>query len=104
MAVFSAFGEGLQLFASFVMLLNFTRFGKMIGMGQMISWSIRDESHHVDSMVKVFHALLDERPELWTEALKEHITESAITIVAMKARFIVHKIGRAACREGRCKD
>lgn len=87
-AVFSAFGEGLQLFASFVMLLNFTRFGKMIGMGQMISWSIRDESHHVDSMVKVFHALLDERPELWTEALKEHITESAITIVAMEDRFI----------------
>ena len=29
LATFSAFGEGLQLFASFVMLLNFQRFGKM---------------------------------------------------------------------------
>ena len=43
MAVFGAFTEGLQLFASFAMLLNFPRFGKMKGMGQVVSWSVRDE-------------------------------------------------------------
>ena len=43
MAVFSAFGEGLQLFASFVMLLNFQRFGKMKGMGQIVAWSTDKE-------------------------------------------------------------
>jgi ribonucleotide reductase beta subunit family protein with ferritin-like domain len=42
-ACFSAFTEGMQLFSSFIMLLNFTRFNKMNGMGQIISWSIRDE-------------------------------------------------------------
>ena len=33
LAVYSAFTEGLQLFSSFAILLNFPRFGKMKGMG-----------------------------------------------------------------------
>jgi len=36
-AVFSAFTEGLQLFASFAILLNFPRFNKMKGMGQIVT-------------------------------------------------------------------
>ena len=44
LAVFGAFTEGLQLFASFAMLLNFPRFNKMKGMGQIVTWSVRDES------------------------------------------------------------
>lgn len=43
-AVFSAFTEGMQLFSSFIMLLNFPRNGLMKGMGQIISWSIVDEA------------------------------------------------------------
>ena len=42
-AMFGAFTEGLQLFASFAMLMNFPRFNKMKGMGQIVSWSVRDE-------------------------------------------------------------
>ena len=37
----SVFNEGVALFASFVMLLNFQRFGKMKGMGKVVEWSIR---------------------------------------------------------------
>ena len=40
----SVFNEGMSLFSSFVMLLNFQRFGKMKGMGTIVEWSIRDES------------------------------------------------------------
>ena len=36
-AVFSAFTEGMQLFSSFIMLLNFPRHGKMKGMGQIVT-------------------------------------------------------------------
>jgi ribonucleotide reductase beta subunit family protein with ferritin-like domain len=43
-AVFSAFTEGMQLFSSFIMLLNFPRTGKMKGMGQIVTWSIVDEA------------------------------------------------------------
>ena len=34
----SVFNEGMSLFASFVMLLNFQRFGKMKGMGTIVEW------------------------------------------------------------------
>ncbi len=43
LAMFGAFTEGLSLFASFAMLMNFPRFNKMKGMGQIVTWSIRDE-------------------------------------------------------------
>jgi ribonucleotide reductase beta subunit family protein with ferritin-like domain len=43
-AAFSAFTEGMQLFSSFIMLLNFPRHGLMKGMGQIVSWSIVDEA------------------------------------------------------------
>lgn len=95
-AVFSAFGEGLQLFASFVILLNFTRFGKMKGMGQVVSWSIRDESHHVASMVKVFHALMDEHPELRTLALQTRIVADLQRVVDMEDCFIDLAFGECA--------
>ena len=53
LAVFGAFTEGLQLFASFAVLLNFPRFNKMKGMGQIVTWSARDESLHTDSIIKL---------------------------------------------------
>src|SRR3712207_9053611 len=56
LAMFGAFTEGLQLFASFAMLMNFPRFNKMKGMGQIVSWSVRDESLHCEGMIKLFHA------------------------------------------------
>ena len=35
----AALPRGLQLFASFAMLMNFPRFNKMKGMGQIVTWS-----------------------------------------------------------------
>jgi hypothetical protein len=53
--MFGGFTEGLQLFASFAMLMNFPRFNKMKGMGQIVSWSVRDESLHCEGIIKLFH-------------------------------------------------
>lgn len=55
MAVFAAFTEGLQLFASFAVLLNYPRQNLMKGMGQVVTWSIRDETLHVQSIMKLYH-------------------------------------------------
>ena len=88
MAVFSAFGEGLQLFASFVMLLNFQRFGKMKGMGQIVAWSIRDETHHVESMIKLFHCLLDEKPKVWNDNFKKSLYGICRDMVSLEDKFI----------------
>src|SRR5271154_184078 len=73
LAVFGAFTEGLQLFASFAILMNFPRFNKMKGMGQIVSWSVRDERLHTQSTIKLFRAFIQENPEIWTEELQREI-------------------------------
>lgn len=59
-ALFSGFIEGMQLFSSFVMLLSFPMNGLMKGMGQIITWSIVDESQHIDGMISIFKIFLRE--------------------------------------------
>ena len=88
LAVFGGFTEGLQLFASFAMLLNFPRFNKMKGMGQIISWSVRDESLHCESIIKLFKTFVSENPEIWDEDLRTQITNACTTIVEHEDAFI----------------
>ena len=87
-ACFSAFGEGLQLFASFVMLLNFQRYGRMKGMCQIVTWSIRDETHHVESMIKLFKTLIKENPKIWRDKFKKTIYQTARDMVELEDKFI----------------
>ena len=72
-AMFSAFTEGMQLFSSFIMLLNFPRHGKMKGMGQIVTWSIVDETMHAENMMKLFKTYVNENNEIWNDELKESI-------------------------------
>jgi ribonucleoside-diphosphate reductase beta chain len=88
LAAFGAFTEGLQLFASFAILLNFPRFGKMKGMGQIISWSVRDETLHCLSIIKLFRTFVQENPEIWTDALQRELYISCATIVEHEDAFI----------------
>jgi ribonucleoside-diphosphate reductase beta chain len=87
-AVFSAFTEGMQLFSSFIMLLNFPRTGKMKGMGQIITWSIVDETMHAESMIKLFKEYIKENPEIWNDELKAKIYTIAEKMVLLEDRFI----------------
>src|SRR3546814_13164656 len=84
LAVFGAFTEGLQLFASFAILLNFPRFDKMKGMSQIITWSVRDESLPTASAIRLFKTFIAENPEVWNDAFSR-------------------AIGRASCRERVCQ-
>lgn len=88
MAVFSAFTEGMQLFSSFVMLLNFARFGKMKGMGQIVSWSISDETHHTENMIKLFREFVKENKHIWNDDLKSQLYEIAENMVNLEDKFI----------------
>ena len=88
LAAFGAFTEGLQLFASFAILLNFPRFGKMKGMGQIISWSVRDETLHCNSIIRLFRTFVGENPEIWTEALKRDLYLTCAAIVDHEDAFI----------------
>ena len=87
-AVFSAFTEGMQLFSSFIMLLNFARHGKMKGMGQIITWSIVDETQHAESMIKLFRTYIEENREIWNDDLKGKIYTIAERMVQLEDKFI----------------
>jgi ribonucleoside-diphosphate reductase beta chain len=87
-AAFSAFTEGMQLFSSFIMLLNFPRHGKMKGMGQIVTWSIVDETQHAEGMIKLFRSYVEENRELWNDELKSQIYTIAEKMVELEDKFI----------------
>ena len=87
-AAFSAFTEGMQLFSSFIMLLNFPRHGKMKGMGQIITWSIVDETIHAESMIKLFRTFVEENRDIWKDELKGEIYSIAEKMVELEDKFI----------------
>ena len=88
LAVFGAFTEGLQLFASFAILMNFPRFNKMKGMGQIVTWSVRDESLHTNSIIRLFKTFISENEDIWTEELQQDLYVAASTIVDHEDAFI----------------
>jgi ribonucleoside-diphosphate reductase beta chain len=88
LAVYSAFTEGLQLFSSFVILLNFPRFGRMKGMGQIITYSIRDESLHVEAMTQLFREFIRENIDLWDDKLKKEIYQTCRDMVDLEDKFL----------------
>lgn len=87
-AAFSAFTEGMQLFSSFIMLLNFPRHGLMKGMGQLITWSIVDETQHTENMIKLFRTFIEENRHIWTDELKKQLYDIAEKMVELEDKFI----------------
>lgn len=88
LALFGAFTEGLQLFASFAILMNFPRFSKMKGMGQIVSWSVRDETLHTLSIIQLFKTFVAENPHIWSEAFEKKLQGVCATVVTLEDGFI----------------
>jgi len=88
LALFSAFTEGVSLFSSFAVLLNFSRHNKLKGVSQIVSWSVRDESLHSEFGCWLFRQFISENPEIWTDDFKREIYDLARDIVALEDDFI----------------
>ena len=88
MAIYSAFTEGVQLFSSFAILLNFPRHNLMKGMGQIVTWSVRDESLHVEGMTQLFRTFIKENKYIWKDDLKYEIYCAAERTVELEDSFI----------------
>ena len=88
LAVYSAFTEGLQLFSSFIILLNFSRFGKMKGMGQIVTFSIKDESLHVEAMTRLFREFVHENIDIWKDDFKKEIYQTCRDMVDLEDKFL----------------
>lgn len=88
LAIFSAFTEGVSLFSSFAILFNFSRWNKLKGVGQIISWSVRDESLHSEAGCWLFREFIKEYPEVWTDEVKKSVYEAARTTIELEDDFI----------------
>ncbi len=88
LAVFGGFMEGVSLFSSFAILMNFPRLGKMKGVGQIVTWSIRDETLHSDGVCRLFRDLISENKHLWTEKLQKTIYKACDDMVKLEDAFI----------------
>ena len=95
LAVFSAFTEGVNLFSSFAVLLSFKLDNKLKGVGQIVEWSIRDESLHSEAGCWLFRTLMNEHPEFNTPELKSDIEEAAKLSLKLELDFIdkVYEMG-----------
>ena len=86
LAMFGAFTEGMALFASFAMLMNFPRHNKMKGMGQIVSWSVRDESLHCESVIRLYHEWAAETGAV-TASVADDIIDVGKTMVGLEDKF-----------------
>ena len=91
----SAINEGMSLFSAFVMLINYSRFGKMRGMSEIVQWSIRDESLHCEGMTKLFRTFCEEHPRIVNDEFKKNIYDMVREAVKLEDKVIdlAYKMG-----------
>lgn len=94
LAIFGAFAEDLQLFASFAILMDFERTEKPIGkkesmkgIRQIIVRCIRDKILHCEGMMHLFHTFANESGAL-SKSVVDDIRKMAAHCVKREDKFI----------------
>jgi ribonucleoside-diphosphate reductase beta chain len=89
LAVFGGFMEGISLFSSFAMLMNFPRRGLLKGVGQIVTWSVKDESLHSDA---ICHLYRDVYAKYEDDIIRSHhvkrIYKACEEIINLEDKFI----------------
>ena len=88
LAIFSAFTEGVNLFSSFAILMSFQLRNLLKGTGNIVEWSVRDESLHSQAGCWLFRTLMQESPELDTVEMRNNVTEACNLSVKLEFDFI----------------
>ena len=101
--------EGTQFYGLFGMVLALYRQNKFPGIGQMFSYTLRDESNHIELLRQLFQDLVDENPEIWTEEFREELRSTMAEAIALEKQFIrdclpVAAVGLTADEFGRYID
>ena len=91
--------EGVNLFASFAMLLSFSQDGKLSGLVSVNQWSQIDESLHIRGLSELFKIFVQENPEAVTDSLKAVAYDTARKVVALEDAFIdlCFSVGNTNC-------
>lgn len=88
LALFSAGAEGISLFSSFAILMNFSRFNLLKGMGKVVEWSVKDESLHSKAGCHLFREYLKDYPELANDNLCIRVQDALTTVFNLECTFI----------------
>lgn len=90
LAVFSAFTEGVSLYSSFAILLNFQRSNKLKNVSNIIAWSCRDESLHSKAGCWLFRELVQEMnlSKEQTAQLHKEVRDVALVVEQMESIYI----------------
>jgi ribonucleoside-diphosphate reductase beta chain len=67
--------EGIFFYAGFVMMLSFLRQNRMVGVGELFQYILRDETIHLAFGADLINGIVEENPEIWTPELKTQITD-----------------------------
>ena len=57
-------------------------------MGQIVTWSARDETLHTNSIIKLFHTFLSENPDVKREELAKDLYVACDTVIQHEDAFI----------------
>jgi ribonucleoside-diphosphate reductase beta chain len=79
--------EGIFFYAGFAMMLNMLRHHKMIGVGEQFQYTLRDESVHLAFGSDLINTIVEENPEIWTDAFKADIVEKVKQAVDLEDAY-----------------
>lgn len=88
LAVFGGFMEGISLFASFAILMNFPRRGLLKNVGQIVTWSCKDEDLHCKGVSELFRTLISEQPDILDDTLLAELYSICDKMVQLEDNFI----------------
>jgi len=79
--------EGIFFYSGFVMLLSFNRTNRLVGSCEQIQYILRDESMHMNFGLDMINAIVEENPDLWTEAFKEKTIKTVKEAVELEVAY-----------------
>ena len=88
LAIFSGLTEGVNLFSSFAILLSFQTRNLLKGVGQIVSWSVRDENLHSEAGCWLFNQMCQECEFNLREEVKDSVLEAFRLGVQLEHNFI----------------
>ncbi|NBD74127.1 ribonucleotide-diphosphate reductase subunit beta [Patescibacteria group bacterium] len=79
--------EGIFFYAGFAMMLSMMRKNKMVGVAEQFQYILRDESVHLAFGSDVINTIVEENPEVWTDAFKQELVDLIKKAVELEEKY-----------------
>jgi ribonucleoside-diphosphate reductase beta chain len=86
--------EGIFFYAGFAMMLSMLRHNKMVGVGEQFQYILRDESIHLAFGVDLINTIIQENPDIWTQAFQDKIVSNIKRAVELEHKYVDDAIPR----------